>query len=87
MRVIAEAGGPLPSSEIAKKLGIEARQVRGYCAWLLKNNYLSQTLRKVRRVVAGVTGSMPIAYWSLEAKGAEFLATQGAPGSPEASAV
>ena len=87
MRVISEAGRPLSSSELAKKLGIEARQIRGYCGWLLKNNYLSQTMRKVRRVVAGVTGSMRTAFWTLEAKGAEYLATKVTSGDSETPAV
>lgn len=87
MRAISEAGGPLPSSELAKKVYIEARQVRGYCGWLLKNNYLSQTKRKVPRVVCGVTGSLPIAFWSLQSKGVEYLASKSPPATPETSTV
>jgi hypothetical protein len=87
MRAISEAGGPQPSSELAKKVCIESRQVRGYSAWLLKNNYVSQTMRKVPRVVCGVTALVPVAYWGLQVKGVEYLAGKNPPGNPQPSTV
>ena len=88
MRAISEAGGgPLPSSEIAKKVCIEARQVRSYSDWLLKNQYVSRTMRKVPRVVCGVTALVPIAFWSLQVKGVEYLAGKNPPGTPQPSTV
>ena len=77
--------GESTSAVLAKKVGLEPHQVRGYCLWLLKNAYITQRVRKVRKDVLGRTVWAPTQFWSLPSKGVEYLASKHETGSSEPS--
>jgi predicted ArsR family transcriptional regulator len=78
MRALQEAGEPLTSADLGKKLGLSPNAVRGHCEWLLENHYIDRKMRKLSRSVAGAMASKAVAFWSLRSKGAEYVATKEA---------
>ena len=73
MSALLKAQKPMSSPDLGRKVGLQTNLVRGYCNWLLNNGYVDRKMRKVIRVVAGNTAKKPVTFWSLLAKGEEYL--------------
>ena len=78
MSALLKAQKPLSSPDLGRKVGLQTNVVRGYCDWLLNNGYVDRKMRKVIRVVAGNTAKKPVTFWSLLAKGEEYLSGKAA---------
>jgi predicted ArsR family transcriptional regulator len=78
MTALHSADGPLSSTELAKKVGLPTKQVRGYCAWPLSKGYITRVLRKVRGVVGNRNVMRPEIFWSLTSQGIEYLTRRSA---------
>jgi len=87
MLALAEAGAPISSADLGKRVQLSTSAVKGYGAWLLKKEFVGQHRRSVRRVVGGRTCALPEVFWNLQPKGIEYLSCKKTAGVSEQTAV
>lgn len=73
LKALAAATRPLRSGELEQRVGLFTGELRGACAWLLDNGYITRQLRMVRTSVGRSASLKRLAFWSLSEKGREHL--------------
>lgn len=74
LQILADASGPMRSSDLADKSGLFANEIRAACKWLEANGFITSAMKREPMQVGHSKVMKDLAYWSITAKGREAVA-------------